>query len=127
MTAKRLITGILSVLVIAALMVPSLMAQSAVSGDLTGTVTDPSGAVVSGASVTLKSDATGATRNSTTGSNGSYRFSLLSPGSYTVSVTASGFSKTTSTANVNVGTASIADVKMAVGAPTSLRPRPARP
>ena len=44
------------------------------------------------------------------------RFSLLQSGCYTVSVTASGFSKTTSTANVNVGQASIADVKMAVGA-----------
>jgi hypothetical protein len=116
MTAKKMITGILAVLVIAALMAPSLMAQSAVSGDLTGTVTDPSGAVVSGATVTLKSDATGATRTSTSGSNGTYRFSLLSPGSYTVTVTASGFSKTTSTASVNVGQASIADVKMAVGA-----------
>ena len=116
MTAKKMITGILAVLVIAALMAPCLMAQSAVSGDLTGTVTDPSGAVVSGATVTLKSDATGATRTSTSGSNGTYRFSLLSPGSYTVTVTASGFSKTTSTASVNVGQASIADVKMAVGA-----------
>ncbi len=116
MTAKKMITGILAILVIAAVMAPSLMAQSSVSGDLTGTVTDPSGAVVSGASVTLKSDATGATRTTTTGSNGTYRFSLLSPGSYTVTVTASGFSKTSSTANVNLGQASIADVKMAIGA-----------
>ena len=43
-------------------------------------------------------------------------FSLLPPGSYTVTVTASGFSKTSSTANVAIGQASIADVKMAVGA-----------
>ena len=48
MTAKRLITGMLAVLVIAAVMAPSLMAQSLVTGDITGTVTDPSGAVVSG-------------------------------------------------------------------------------
>src|SRR6202046_1320988 len=115
MTAKRLITGMLAVLVIAAVMAPSLMAQSLVTGDITGTVTDPSGAVVSGATVMLKSNGNGSTRNATTGSNGTYRFSLLSPGSYTVSVSASGFSKTTSTANVNVGQASIADVKMAVG------------
>ena len=80
MTVKKLITGILALLVIAAVMAPSLMAQSLVSGDLTGTVTDPSGAVVSGATVTLKSDATGATRTTTTGSNGTYRFSLLQSG-----------------------------------------------
>ena len=116
MTAKRFITGILAVLVIAAVMAPSMMAQSTISGDLTGTVTDPSGAVVSAATVTLKSDATGQTRTTTTSSNGTYRFTLLSPGTYTVSVTAQGFSKTESKANVNVGQAAIADVKMSVGA-----------
>jgi len=116
MTAKRLITGILSVLVVAAVMAPSLMAQSLVSGDLTGTVTDPSGAVLSGAAVALKSDATGQTRSTTTGSNGNYRFSLLAPGTYTVTVNMQGFSKAETKANVNVGQATIADVKMTVGA-----------
>jgi len=115
MTAKRLITGILAVLVIAAVMAPSMMAQSLVTGDITGTVTDPSGAVVSGATVSLKSDANGSTRSATTGSNGTYRFSLLSPGSYTVSVTASGFSKAETQTSVNIGQATVADVKMAVG------------
>ena len=115
MTVKRLITGILAVLVIAAMMAPSMMAQNLVSGDLTGTVTDPTGAVVSGATVMLKSNANGQTRSETTNANGNYRFSLLSPGSYTVSVTASGFSKTESVANVAIGQATIADVKMAVG------------
>ncbi len=116
MTAKRLITGILAVLVIAAVMAPSLMAQSLISGDLTGTVTDPSGAVVSGATVSITSAAQGATRNATTSSNGTYRFSLLSPGAYTVTVTAPGFSKAQTQANVAIGQASVADVKMAVGA-----------
>jgi hypothetical protein len=115
MTAKKLITGILSVLVVAAMMAPSLMAQSLVSGDLTGTVTDPSGAVLSGATVMLKSDATGQTRTTTTGSNGNYRFSLLPPGNYTVSVNMQGFSKSETKASVNIGQASIADIKMSVG------------
>ncbi|MGB8885264.1 MAG: carboxypeptidase regulatory-like domain-containing protein [Candidatus Korobacteraceae bacterium] len=116
MIAKRLITGILALLVIAAVMAPSLMAQSLVTGDITGTVTDPSGAVVSGASVMLKSNANGSTRATTTGSNGTYRFSLLSPGSYTVSVSASGFSKAETQTSVNIGQATVTDVKMAVGA-----------
>jgi len=115
MTAKRLITWILSLLVVAAVMVPSLMAQSTISGDLTGTVTDPSGAVVSGATVTLKSDASGQTRTTTSGSNGTYRFSLLAPGNYTITVSAPNFSKAQSKAAVNVGQATIADVKLAVG------------
>ena len=116
MTVRRLIIGMLTLLVIAAVMAPSLMAQSLVSGDLTGTVTDPSGAVVSGATVTAKSDANGSTRTTTTSASGTYRFSLLSPGSYTVTVTAQGFSKTESTTQVNVGQAAIADMKMAIGA-----------
>jgi hypothetical protein len=112
---KKVITCSLVLLVIAAVMAPSLMAQSLVTGDLTGTVTDPSGAVVSGATVTAKSTTNGSSRTTTTTSNGSYRFSLLQPGSYTVTVTAQGFSKAESSASVNVGQATVADVKVSVG------------
>jgi len=115
MRVKKVIIGLLSVLVIALLMTPSLVAQSLVSGDITGTVTDPSGAVVPNATVTLKSTTTGQTRNTTTNNNGAYRFSLLQPGTYTVTATASGFSKAETTAAINVGQATVADVKLAVG------------
>jgi hypothetical protein len=115
MTGKKWITGLLAMLVIALTMAPSLMAQSLVSGDMTGTVTDPSGAVVSGASVTLKSNANGQTRTATTNSSGAFRFSLLSPGSYTITATATGFSKAESMTEVNVGQATVADMKLAVG------------
>ncbi|MGC2112876.1 MAG: carboxypeptidase regulatory-like domain-containing protein [Candidatus Korobacteraceae bacterium] len=115
MTGKRSITAMLALLVIALTIAPSLMAQSLVSGDLAGTVTDPSGAVVSGATVALKNNATGAARTTTTNSSGAYRFSLLPPGSYTVSASAQGFSKAETTTSVNVGQATLADVKLAVG------------
>ena len=115
MRVRACITGLLAVLVIAAAIAPSLMAQSLVSGDLTGTVTDPSGAVVSGATVTLTNSGTGATRTTTTNANGAYRFSLVPPGSYNVSVTAQGFSKADATVTVNVGQATIGDLKMAIG------------
>ncbi len=115
MTVKKLITGLVSLLVVALMMMPPLMAQSLVTGDITGTVTDPSGAVVPNAAVTLKSNATGATRTATSNSNGAYRFALLQPGTYTVSATAPGFSKAQATTNVAVGQATIADMKMAVG------------
>ncbi len=95
---------------------PQLSAQSLISGDIVGTVADPSGAVLAGATVQLKNDATGATRTATTTANGTYRFSLLSPGPYTVTVTATGFSKSEAKANVTIGQAATADVKMAVGA-----------
>ena len=115
---KRKLSYLLAVLVVAAAIAPLLMAQSLVSGDLTGTVTDPSGAVVPSATVTLKSTATGSTRTTATNANGAYRFSLLPPGSYSVSVTAQGFSTADTTASINVGQASIADVKLAVGSTT---------
>src|ERR1700685_3110956 len=105
MTGKKWTTGLLAMLVIPLTMATSLMAQSLDSGDMTGTVTDPSGAVVSGASVTLKSNANGQTRTATTNSSGAFRFSLLSPGSYTITATATGFSKAESMTEVNVGQA----------------------
>src|SRR5271167_209530 len=97
-------------------MAPAAFGQSLVSGDLVGTVTDPSGAVVPNAPVTLTSNGTGETRTTTSNSSGLYRFSLLNPGSYTVSVSASGFSSTSSVFTVNVGQSTVANVKMAVGA-----------
>ncbi len=115
MTVKKLVTGTLALLVIALMMAPSLMAQSLVSGDLAGTVTDPSGAVVSGATVTIKNDATGAARTTTTNASGAYRFSLLQPGAYTVTASAQGFSKAQTSTSINVGQATVADVKLAVG------------
>jgi hypothetical protein len=72
-------------------MAPALVAQSAGTGALTGTVTDPTGSVVPGASVTLVSTETNQTRTTTTGTDGSYRFSLLPPGTYRVRFSATGF------------------------------------
>src|SRR5215475_2300795 len=69
------------------------MAQSLFSGDIQGTVSDPTGAVVPGASVALKSIDTGATQNTTAGATGTYRFTLLKPGHYTVTASQNGFQK----------------------------------
>ena len=55
-------------------------AQSLTSGDVSGTVTDPTGAVVPNASLTLKSNDSGTAQTRTTNAQGSYRFSLLAPG-----------------------------------------------
>jgi hypothetical protein len=108
--------ALLACVVIACLTAPTAFGQSLVSGDLTGTVTDPTGAVVANAPVSLTNNGTGETRTTSTNSSGLYRFSLLSPGTYTVSVTAQGFSKTEAQFNVNVGQSTVANVKLAVGA-----------
>jgi protocatechuate 3,4-dioxygenase beta subunit len=67
-----------------AMLTPALVGQSAGTGALTGTVTDPSGAIVSGATVTLANTQTGQERTTTTGTDGAYRFSLIPPGTYRV-------------------------------------------
>ena len=67
------------------------MAQTAETGALAGTVTDPSGAVVTGATVTITNTGTGQSRTATTDSNGSFKFSLLAPGTYSVKFSSSGF------------------------------------
>ena len=54
--------------------------QTIVTGALTGVVTDPSGAVVSGATVTLTNLTTGEMETAATGSGGTYQFPLLKPG-----------------------------------------------
>ena len=61
------------------------------TGSITGTVTDPTGAVVSGATITATNTATGAVRTATTNASGSYTISSLSPAPYQVVISATGF------------------------------------
>ena len=91
------------------------LAQTLVSGDLTGTVTDPSNAVVPNATVTLKNNATGQTQTRTTNAQGFYRFPLLTPGAYTVTITAPSFQSASQTVTVTVGQATTANVQLALG------------
>ena len=65
-------------------------AQSATSS-LRGTVVDPSGSVVAGASVTITDPGRGFSRSEKTDSNGAYGFLQLPPSTYSVQVTATGF------------------------------------
>lgn len=103
MTSKKLSLSFLIVLAAVCLsgFIPVLQAQSAGTGALTGTVTDPSGGGVPLATVTLTSTDTSQTRVVTTGADGVYKFSLLPPGNYRVRFAAAGF-KTAEVANVTV-------------------------
>jgi Carboxypeptidase regulatory-like domain len=90
-------------------------AQSIVTGDLTGTVTDPSGAVVSGAAVTLKSADTGSTQSTVTNSSGVYRFVLLKPGAYKLSVSEKSFKGASENVEVAVGQVNAFNIKLEIG------------
>src|SRR6266550_1190212 len=69
----------------------NVFAQATASVAIQGTITDKSGAVVSGVQVVAKNKATDLTRTTTTSETGYYRFELLPVGTYTVSVTKAGF------------------------------------
>ena len=71
-------------------------AQSGTSGALTGEVTDPSGAVVARATVTMTDTDTKATRASRTDAAGHFLFSQINPGTYQVVVEATGFAASSS-------------------------------
>lgn len=66
-------------------------AQELGTSALNGSVSDPAGALIQGAKLTLTSNATHFTRTATTNNNGLYAFSALTPGLYTLSVDARGF------------------------------------
>src|ERR1700721_3555887 len=72
---------------------PKVPAQTQTTGEITGVVTDPSGALVSAAKVTLTDNAKGSTQTTVTNKDGVYHFQLLNPSNYTVSVPPSGFQK----------------------------------
>src|SRR5579883_310728 len=95
--------------------VPSA-AQSLTTGDITGTVTDPTGAVITNAKVTLESIESGATQVRSTNASGAYRFPLLSPGSYSIAVSAPGFQSIQKTATLAVGQAVTVNVQLELGA-----------
>ncbi len=76
--------------VMAFLFLPNAHAQQTLGG-ITGTVTDTSGAVISGATITLIGDQTKLSRSQTSSSTGSYSFVNLPLGTYTLSFTQQGF------------------------------------
>jgi hypothetical protein len=108
----------LTVLFIASLLLlPALVsAQSVVTGGVTGIVTDPSGSVIAGAVVNLKNQSTSEIQSATTGTTGTYQFTLLKPGMYVVSVSQTGFKQVTETVEVLLGQTALASVKLEVGA-----------
>src|SRR5215212_9044389 len=88
---NRLLTLAMVTLVFAGAAFAQAQASSA---DLNGTVTDPSGAVVPGATVTARDTATGITRSATSDESGEFKFIGLPPGEYEVTAEAKTFKKT---------------------------------
>ena len=83
---------IVSSLVLLALSLP-VWGQSTSTGTVSGQVTDPTNAVVVGASVALVDTHTGTSRTATTNEAGRYVFVNVAPGTYDIKVTKAGFSQ----------------------------------
>ena len=98
------------------LLLSSVLLAQTFRGTILGTVTDPSGNLVSGATVKVKNQGTGLERTATTTADGGYTLPELPIGKYSVTVTQSGFqTAVTSDVEVNVATERRVDVQLKVG------------
>jgi hypothetical protein len=94
---------------------PIAFAQSNISGDIMGNVTDASGAALPDAQVTVTSVEKGGASTLTTDRVGHFRVSLLSPGQYKISVFARGFAAATAQVGVSAGTITPITMALSVG------------
>jgi hypothetical protein len=105
-----------AVLLLTIVFATSALAQLSGKGTIRGTVTDKSGAVVPGATVTAKNVDTNVPTTTTTTSSGDYEISTLNPGDYTVTVTLKGFqSYTQKNVHVNATEATNVNVSLNIG------------
>src|SRR5689334_21075983 len=102
-----------AILIVLSLLVTTCMWAQTSRGTLAGTVTDPSGAVIRGAQISLKSLGTGIVRQATTNGEGAYRFDAVDPGAYEITANFQGFAAY-KLANVDVAATKTTDVDMAL-------------
>ncbi len=109
----RAFSSIVSVLLLSF----AAFAQSqATTGTIQGTIVDPNGAIINGASVTVKNTGTGFERTVSTNSDGFFSAPLLPLGKYRVATTASGFSETIlENVEVSVGQTLFLKIEMKIG------------
>jgi hypothetical protein len=117
--ATKLCSRIARVLLLLPLLAAVISAQT-FRGTILGTVTDPNGAVVSGAKITVKNTSTGLERSTTTDEAGNYTVPELPIGPYEVRVDQTGFvASVVSNVTVEVATDRRVDVKLNVAGTTT--------
>jgi hypothetical protein len=79
-------------LIVCLLFATATFAQEGINASLTGSVSDPTGALIPGVEVTAKNTATGVASTAITNETGTYRFPSLQPGSYEATAKLTGFS-----------------------------------
>ncbi len=94
------------------ILAPFAFSQTITTADAVGVVSDPSGAVVPGAQVTIKSTESGESRTELTNGEGQYRFPLMKPGEYEISAAAKGLKSNMLKVTLLVGQAYEANITM---------------
>src|SRR5437660_12486232 len=103
MLLPRGLRFVLSFVVVLVLLASLPAVAQKITGDISGDVTDASGAVVPNVTVTAQNVGTGLSRTATTTSTGSFRIPELPIGTYKVSATAAGFKTTVQNTDVLAG------------------------
>ena len=94
-------------------------AQSADTGALTGTIKDPSGAIVAKAQISATNIETALTRSAQSADNGSYRIPLLPPGKYKVKISVAGFQTAEfPSVTINVTETAVLNYTLKIGMPS---------
>jgi hypothetical protein len=104
----------LLVLFLLGITISPAFAQNA-TGSISGTVTDPSNAVIANATLTATNSDTGNTRTVTTGNQRAFRLDNLQPGEYQVKVEAGGFATQTQKLVVRVANTTTSNFAMTIG------------
>jgi hypothetical protein len=102
-------------LLFAVFLFAAAVARAQETADIVGTVTDTSGAVLPGATVTLTNTGTNVSQAAPTGASGDYVFNLLQVGSYSVKVELKGFKTFSAPVTIAAGDRARVDAKMQVG------------
>src|SRR5712671_2877542 len=101
-------------------LLPASAQSTVATGSIQGTVTDPNGAVVPNAAITIKNKATGQTSKLTSSSSGTYASGALIPGEYEVRIEAKGFQTQVLTVPVQVGNIASGNAKLTLGQSTEV-------
>jgi hypothetical protein len=121
MLSKRVVLVLVALCCVFALTPTAVRGQAASSGTVAGTVTDPSGASVVGATVTLTDPSVAGSRTATTNEAGRYIFANVEPGTYNVTINKAGFRLAKlSNQVVTVGAALTLNVALELGATTEV-------
>lgn len=118
----RRIAAVLSLFCVLAVVIPAAKAQGIITGSVTGTVQDNTGAVINGAAVTARNKQTGFEAKAVTSASGEFTMSDLPTGEYVVTVSSAGFAAATvSGIQVNSGVAaSTGAVRLSITAAESI-------